>query len=246
MSAYREGEGYGNVPLPTTPQRDVIHAGEQPNAGEFDSLASVLRLIIGSMLMGGDELRSRLRQWEESPPHASPPAPQETSSDTLRYALIGLLMEARWRMSQSITAAENFSGRMAQWYAGSLAPLLKATPARPLLVRIDALLDQGRSAIGGWVKSGQSEEWRSRLLAQQAVDSILTEAIDRLAHSPEIRELLAQQGTSIAESTVDEVREHTVSADDWVERVVRGLLRRPESYQPSRPLNEVNVIQGQE
>jgi hypothetical protein len=68
----------------------------------------------------------------------------------------------------------------------------------------------------------------------------MTEVTDRLLHSPEMDRIVAYVASSpelldavtrhtesLAEEMVDDVRRRSRSADDFVERAVRGWLRRP-------------------
>ncbi|MBC8162460.1 MAG: RDD family protein [Roseiflexaceae bacterium] len=62
---------------------------------------------------------------------------------------------------------------------------------------------------------------------QQLADAPATEqAIDKLAHSPALAELVQTQSTSFAGGIIEELRQHSVSADNASERVVRRTLGR--------------------
>jgi len=86
-----------------------------------------------------------------------------------------------------------------------------------------------------WADRGRMEEQQSRDMTQEAVVSVIDELLDYMAQNPEVRELIEQQGMSMAETAVDEVRERSATADMWIERVARGLLHRPASENTAQP-----------
>lgn len=211
----------------------------------FDAMSSVLRLIIGGLLVGTDELRSRLRQWEETA-HSTPSAallqtvPQSLqhapTSASLRYGFIGMLFETETRVRQRFSTALARFARLSEeaeyQFVTTVEPVLSKTPLDPMLMRLDELLFMARAAVDRWTARGWLEEQQSRGMARQATTSVVDELIDYMARNPELRALILQQGTSMAGEAVDEVRERTAAADMWVERVTRGLLRRPVSHGP--------------
>jgi hypothetical protein len=56
-----------------------------------------------------------------------------------------------------------------------------------------------------------------------------------MSRNPEVRELIAQQSMGMADSAVDEVRERSASADQWIERLAHSLLHRPMGEKPAKP-----------
>jgi hypothetical protein len=105
-------------------------------------------------------------------------------------------------------------------------------PLRPVRVRIDDLATQLQGARERWTVRGHLEERQGRLVARQAVTSLVDELIEQLAHDPAIQNLIKQQGAGLATTAVESAREHTQSADDWVERMVHGVFKRPAREQP--------------
>lgn len=84
---------------PAQPAQSISAARASPEAPphpnlQFSAAESVLRLLIGSALIGSEELTVRLRAWEkqvllEGKAVAGQPAP--TEAERVRYALIGFL-----------------------------------------------------------------------------------------------------------------------------------------------------------
>ena len=65
-----------------------------PGMATYQSLA---RLLVGATMLGGDELLKRVRVWEDQHAQADTKLPSkedETATDQLRYAFVGLLFEA--------------------------------------------------------------------------------------------------------------------------------------------------------
>ncbi len=66
-------------------------------------------------------------------------------------------------------------------------------------------------------------------------------AIDYLTDNKELQELITMQGVGIAGEALEEVRERTVSADDFFEGVVRAFLRRTPRKRLEAPSREVRL-----
>src|SRR5215467_7329348 len=204
----------------------------------YDTGSALLRLMVGGMLFGADELRDRLRRWEEAtylPTQATPPQP---ASASLGRALIGLAFETETRVRRGATAMLARLVRLADdgnlAYA-RLAWSVRGTPLDLIRRRLDEMLFLTLEAIDRWTARGWIEEQQGRRLAAQATASVIDELLDYMARNPEVRQLIEQQGIGMADSAVDEVRERTVSADQWVERIAHSLLRRPSSDKLARP-----------
>ncbi len=225
---------------PATAERGSIRAtGES-----YDTTSAVLRLLIGGLLVGADELQHRLQQWEATA-HSAPSAPlrqtvpqslrHDTRSASLRYAFIGMLFEAetnmRQRFSTVLTRLARLSEESQYLYVTSVEPALSKTPLDPVLMRLDEMLFMARGAVDRWKTRGWLEEQQSRGLARQASVSVVDELLDYMARNPEVRELIEQQGVSLAGEAVDEVRERTAAADMWIERFARSLLHRSVSHE---------------
>jgi hypothetical protein len=231
-----------NSDMPPTPPDTVERANSEAAHDSFDTTSSVLRLLIGGLLVGADELRRRLRQWEataRSAPSATLPQtvpqslPHVPAPASLRYAFIGMLFETETRIRQRIPAVLERFARLSEeaeyQYVTAVEPALSQTPLDPVLMRLDEMLFQAGVAVDRWTARGWLEEQQSRGIARQAAVSVVDELLDYMARNPEVRDLILQQGTSMAGEAMGEVRERTASADMWIERFTRSLLRRPEA-----------------
>ena len=204
---------------------------------EFDAVQALTRLLLGAALDGSDELLSRLRQWDAAPRAVEQSGAKEPPSAALRYALVGLLFDAEARIRARLARAGRLSHRLTDLFYAAMEPVAYFLPIQPALDTFDELVERAQFELYRWMQLGRREEQRGRALARQATGSSIDELLEYLAHNPAIRELIEQQGVSVAGTAVDEVRERMVSADAWVERLARGMLRRParETEAPPAP-----------
>ncbi len=226
----------------TEPQTALAPVESVPQAAEFDALESLVRLIVGGAIEAPAELVARLQQWEEQAAQtgdAHSLAPTPAATEQLRYALVGLALAAH---DQARSGASRF-GRLVDVSAGRLLRAARPLTGNPLMQpvqrRYENLIAEGETAVNRWIERGRAEEPRSRLVARQAVNLTIDEVIQHLAENPEVRDLVTQQTYGIADEVVGGVRSRTVTADIVLERLARGLLRRPPREQLPPPIPEV-------
>ena len=95
-------------------------------------------------------------------------------------------------------------------------------------------------AVGAALEHETTQRLVAAIVASPGLDQLLVQATDRVlrgpelqrvvehvAHSPEVREALTQQSTTMAEELADGLRTRAETLDDVAERTVRGWLRRP-------------------
>lgn len=219
---------------PTVPATIVpAHGAALPTEDEdrFDAGSALLRLLIGGMLVGADQLQDRLRRWDERSLATDAVALQspQTVSATMRRALIGAAFESqalmRRRFSTMMTRLAGLADDANLIYT-RLAFAVRGTPLDAVRRQLDELLFLALTAVDRWTERGQSEEQHGRQMAEQAAVSVIDELLDYMARNPEVRKLIEQQGMSVADSAVGEVRERTASADQWIERIAHNLLHR--------------------
>lgn len=212
---------------PTPADGDARPADDQLDAG-----AALLRLLVGGMLVGADQLRERLRQWEEAA-RAIPlaqTAPPQAASPSLRHALVGMAFETETRLrrgvSRLLTRAVGVADDANLAYT-RLTLSARGTPLDRVRGRLDELLFMALTEVDRWSARGAREEQQGRRMAGQATVSVLDELLDYMAHNPEVRHLIEQQGVSLAGEALGEARARTESADQWIERLAHRLLHRP-------------------
>ena len=106
-------------------------------------------------------------------------------------------------------------------------PIYSSRPLSPLRNQIDQLAQRGQKEVDRWIDVGRKEEHRSRELAQTALVAQVDSSIQYLTSNDEVQELVQSQSVGLIGEIVEETRERTVSADDYLEAWVRTILRRP-------------------
>jgi hypothetical protein len=194
------------------------------------------------MLVGADELRERLRRWDDVSRPAAEAAPPQDPSAWLRYTLVGMVFDGETRMRRGLSTMLAGLTRLADegnFAYNRLAFALRRTPFDRVRKQLDELLFLSSADIDRWIDRwsarGWIEEQQGRRLAQQAAASVIDELLDYMAHNPEVRSLIEQQGADMADSAVGDVRERTAVADLWIERLAHNLLRRQQGDKPARP-----------
>jgi len=236
----------GHIPSPSVSPaettRDVQgNPGARSSDERFDATTALLRLLVGGALVGTRELRLRLERWQQSIPDFSSTqavAPRTASpSDALRYTLMGMMFETESRLRRRFSTMRRRLARAsheASLFYTNVMSDMRYTPLNPLRARFEEMVYRATMTMDRWADRGRMEEQQSRDMAQEAVVSVIDELLDYMARNPEVRELIEQQGLSMAETAVDEVRERTASADMWIERIARGLLHRSASENPAQ------------
>ena len=221
-----------------------------PTDDQFDAGSALLRLLLGGMLVGTDELRERVRRWEDDlraaqAGQAAPSGQSQGTSASLRRALVGAAFEAQERMRRGFTDMQARIAGIADDANLAYTRLTLSTRGTPLDAvrrRVDGLLFMTLTAVDRWTERGRAEEQHGRQVAEQAAISVIDELFDYMARNPEVRKLIEQQGTSMADSAVGEVRERSASADQWIERLTHNLLHRPVDNSPAKPADGRGVL----
>jgi hypothetical protein len=233
-------------PVPTADAAPPAAYAAPP--ADFELSRAVMRLLVGSALLGADEMQKRLRVWEEAlraaPPPAAAPGEAADQAEVLRYALIGLAFETHDQMRKGMN--ELFDGMINA--TGSalarLGPLLDTPLLRPftapLLAQMDALVESSAERTARLARLGQREERHSRRLAEGLYAEALDDFIAYLSENPELRALIQSQSISVAAEVQNRFRQTTVDLDATAEAVFRRLLgRKPRRDLPPSPLVSV-------
>lgn len=221
---------------------------------DFQPLRSLTRLAFGGLLMAQEELNHHMRRWEQEASRqrteqrqrtlahadtddegegAPPMLPvADTPAEQARYALVGLLFETQDRVTQ----ARRTPGPLDR-AAASLLHAVDTNPAlEPLRRQMDTLVSRGEAEVNRWIERGRSEEMHSRQFVDTALQRSFESSIHGVVQHAEVREMIHEQGAGLADELVEEVREHAVSTDDYLERLVRKYLKRtPREELPEPP-----------
>ncbi|NJP04513.1 MAG: hypothetical protein HC837_02205 [Chloroflexaceae bacterium] len=159
----------------------------------------------------------------------------------LAYALIGCLFETQTRLSQTLQTAEQLGNTVAVALLPVHAELRTNPTWAPLYQRFDDLVLRGEHEVARWVVLGQQEHRHSQLLLKNALRISAETSIQQVVQNPEIQDLVQQQSVGLASEMVEEVREHAVSTDTFLERFVRHVLKRPQREDLPPPPVEVRL-----
>jgi hypothetical protein len=223
---------------------------------------------VGGLLLGSEELVQRVRMWEQETnralderqqaiqqsqapqdssyvpdPKRALPAPADTPAERARYAVIGALFEAQYRLSPENAQHGPFN----QAFSKLVSPMVETLRTNWLLAparqQFDRLVSRGETEMERWIETGRIEEQHSRIMAQIALEhgtnTVVSAVSNAVSENPEIRDLVQQQGAGLADEVVEEVREWNVSADTFLENLVRLLLRRAPREELPAPPEEV-------
>lgn len=236
-----ESEQVSNAIQPAASPTPTAGGNALPTGDQFETDAALLRLVIGALLLGTDELRDRLRRWDEEAARSTSTAQVAISPQTAPVsplsALVGMAFAAETRMRRGFATMLAGFARLADdtnlGYT-RLAFAVRGTPLDALRARLDELLFLALVVVDRWTARGAIEEQQGRRMAERATAGIIDELLDYMARNPEVRHLIEQQSIGMADSAVGEVRERTASADQWIERVAHNLLHRPLGDKPAR------------
>lgn len=220
-----------------------------------DGFRSVTRLVVGGLAIGLTELFSRLSKWEgETSQQAEAPSkeagqifttlPQqdqaereESDSQTVRYALVGLVFEAQDALKESAKTLSKAERAIFRWSNPIIKPVYSNRLLAPARRRFDHFVERGQHEVDRWVNIGRQEETHSKALTLVAINETVDDTIGSFADNPEIQQLITTQTTGLVEEIVEEVRERTFGVDLFLEGIIRMILRSKPRYQlPSPPL----------
>jgi hypothetical protein len=232
-----------NLPSPQTAQTKPVEASSAlaPElVAQADNLQSLIRLLIGTALIGTEALVKEIEQFEraaETQTRAAgvPPAEQTTDYALFRYFLIGLAFDSIRQVRAGLPRLRELAYDVTGLVTWGAAPVLDSRFVRPLRSQLNSVSGNLTGEVARLVSVGYRQEHVSRAMTLDSLEHLLNLALDYLATKPEIRDLIEQQGLSMAGEVVESVREGTVAADNLIERLVRSLLHRPPRSQLPEP-----------
>ena len=228
-------------------------------------LRSLTRLTLGSIALIYDGLQNRLKVWENRSISKSPLEDQqlgqennqaasrrviagsvspksksaETDRDLLRYAIVGVVFLAEEEISRGISTAGRASNLLVDmldlWSRPVTSLITSSRPVSPVRRAIDHYSEIGRKKVEEWIDVGRQEEIASRELAREAINERIDHAIEYLTANEEVKELVQSQSAGLVDNVIEEARERTVSADNFLEALARSLLRRPQRWELPEP-----------
>lgn len=215
------------------PKRILVgkHRPTGPNQERIEAMQTVMRLLVGGVLEGAEELNRRLKAARaelELEAAATTVDPDETGLDRLRYALIGTLVQTPEVVQQKLATANRVSRKATDLVSRVTNPLTSSWVMRPARRRYERFVARGETRFQRLLDRGRAEELSGRALVRRTTANGLDELLDYLAQKPEIRALVQQQSRGMAEEMMGEIRDRSATADALTERIARAILRRPQ------------------
>jgi hypothetical protein len=244
---------------PTLPKTESNVMSNPPDSSGDDEIRSLTRLLVGALDIGIEELRARLRKWEEQIDLAKtkgetkssqrpqklaagqPEATEPESDQLLRYAVTGMLFDAQVIVKSGVGKAVNVGRRVRRRTSPIIRPIASSRLLSPARKRYRKMVAVGQQRLDHWIEIGRQEDAHSRMLAQTALAGTVDETVDYLAEMPGVQGLIATQGTSIAGEIAEEFRERTVAVDIMLEGFARSFFRRKPRYKLPPPTPEVQM-----
>jgi hypothetical protein len=240
-------------------QRDINPS--QPEDNE-ELLRRLIRLVVGIALVGEDFLRQQLPIWEaqaaqyleeregqsirvmtgsteassiQPAPPLAPWFPKEWE-----YRLVGLAFKSPSYIKSGLTRLLRAPKTVWRITAPLRLPLDLLGVTDFTRDWMEGLTLRIQSDMEEWEAVGKAEEQTSRALGAVAINNIYDEVINLLSESPELRDLVTAQTTSLTTEVVQEIRERTVSTDTLVEAIVRRVLKRQQLPPDELPIPSPN------
>jgi hypothetical protein len=234
----------------------------RPEPVSFDAYRSIVRLLIGLALAGGDDLVGRLREWESAHPPESielgGEPETESASDLARRALIGMVFEAAETARQVAWGAAGLSVSFAGALWSAFRPVADSFLFRPLWAPIRAVATRGEARLERYTRTGRDEEQRSRKLAGEVTGLLIEDVVNYVGDNPGVKALVDAQVERLLPGLVTDATIQALLVEQlgvWI----AGLATRPESLDPlvrevgdryiaylnDHPDDVQNLVQGQ-
>lgn len=204
------------------------------------------RATLGSALLALDTISDRLEQAEveadtelplRRPEDVLIPMSEwderlgESQDKTARYLMLGMMTDASSKAKKGGSIMHNVSLSVAGVIDTILGPFRRSRTFRPVRHGFDNALKRGESQVDHWINLGRAEDLSSRRLAQAAINQAADDTMDDMVTNPRvqlfIQEIVQAQGQGMIDEGIEELRERTISGDNFIEQPLRRLLRRP-------------------
>jgi hypothetical protein len=211
---------------------EVITYSTQPDKPRVGTLRMLMRMALGSTIIGREELKNRF-QDKQSEPHIpgaelNRVTPIESEADRARYAVVGAIANSSEALRKSLSKLGQRSDRSYGRLSRAIQPATDSRLLKPFRRRYRRYLDHGDKVVSKWVAAGRREEYLGRQLAQETAIESIEETLDYLADSPELDELMAQESVDLVDDILfDDIRESASNTSliltNWFNTVI---LRR--------------------
>jgi len=235
-------------PPKIVPGRYFTVNSNEPKKPEFKTFRTVMRLALGTAMIGVDEVSRRLKDQQEQFYNRAAQnvdaadadtssggliirntviSPDETEADRLRYALIGIMAQTPDVVAGGISTAERVSGKATWLFGRIVSPVANSRVMKPVRERYNSMAAKGESMVDRWIEIGRAEEQAGRIMTQDVANKTVDELVDYLGQKPEVRDLIQQQSVGMFGEILNAMQFRAAGADNKLERTVRKILRLP-------------------
>jgi hypothetical protein len=228
-----------------------------------ETTRSLSRLLLGLALIGGEDLFTRLREWEDSHPvePAEPPAePQMAPSsggEALR-TLVGLAFEAVDMTARAVSATALMAGSVAGATRSAVRPVTESALLRPLRAPVEYLSARGEARFQQILEASRAERRRSRRLAEDVTGLLLEDIVSYAGDNPGVKALVDEQVERLLPTLVNDPTIQQLLVEqlgEWIsglstraetlDPLVREVGDRYVAYLNEHPDDVQNLVQGQ-
>ncbi len=240
------GEGRQTLAPPATSPGEVTRASAGHRDRGVEQGSPLTRMTIGSALIAMDTLAERIENAESEEADETPELePLDvlipmaewderfglSRNKDARYVMLGMMADARSGVRRGESILNRVSTRTAKAINFVFGPVTRSSLFRPVGRRFNSAVSRGEAQVKHWMDLGREEDYHSRRLAQTALNRAADDTMDELVDNPRIelfiQEIIQAQSQGMIDEGIEEVRERAISADLFLERPFRRLLRRP-------------------
>jgi len=230
-------------------------------------LRKFTRLVIGALSLGIDGITGNIDNWEQSAVEKTNSSYskenfveedalvfsetgqveiynqliQDKDQDTLKYLFIGLIFDIQEQISGGFHRFDLLTRRAGMFSKPYLKPIYSSKLASPIMKRFDRLVTRGEDQVNQWIELGKKEARFDKAVAEAAWNERIDSSVSFLAADAEIQELVQSQSANLLDEVVEETRERTVSADNYLETFIRTIFKRKQRWELPEPPQEVKA-----
>ncbi len=193
----------------------IVPYQKDPDLAAYHSL---VRMVVGSVLVGSDELLTRARAWEEEHPIQNAiRGPQKAESDIvlLRHLLVGAIFHGPELISRPLLSIADTTDRVLGLASSLVGPFMRIPIFRPIQKRWKSRRHQVEALVAYWVETGRQEEPYSKAMAQDLIPAIIDDVVLSLSENQAIQTLIQVQVGMYLKHVIDNPAE----MDDLVQTV---------------------------
>jgi hypothetical protein len=167
------------------------------------------------------------------------PNDNEAGVEKSAYLVAGLLVAGQERLESTLKLADRATRLAGNWAELLGGPVYRSRVMRPVRQGFSDLTEHGQLVVDRWMNIGRSEVETGRRSANAALTEQVDTAIEYLTANQEVQELVQSQSAGLVDEVIEETRERTVSIDNFLEALVRSVLRLPPRWELPAPPDEL-------